>query len=110
MVGTTTGQSTLTVNGHVSTDGTAPALTSCGTSPSIRVGSTDTAGEVTEGSVSTGCTITFASAYTTAPFCTVTMQSGLSGSYTVSTTAITVTNIGALSSTKINYNCIAPNF
>ena len=106
-IGTTTPASTLTINGHIGTDGGAPALTSCGTSPSIVVGSTDTAGEVTEGSVSTGCTITFKTAYARAPFCTVSEQSGLAASYTISASAITLTNIGALSSTKIDYHCIS---
>jgi hypothetical protein len=106
-IGTTTPASTLTVNGHIGTDGLAPALTSCGTSPSIVAGSTDTAGEVTEGSISTGCTITFKVAYTRAPFVTVTAQSGLVFTYTVSASAITITNVGALSSTKLNYHVIS---
>lgn len=106
-IGTTTPSSKLTVFGHVGTDGAIPALTSCGTSPAITLGSTDTAGEITEGSGATGCTITFASAYTTTPFCTVTEQSGLAASYTISTSTITITNIGALSNTKINYVCVS---
>ena len=106
-IGTTTPASTLTVNGHIGTDGLAPALTSCGTSPSIVAGSTDTAGEVTEGSISTGCTITFKVAYTRAPFVTVTAQSGLVFTYTVSASAITITNVGALSITKLNYHVIS---
>jgi hypothetical protein len=105
-IGTTSPSSRLTVLGNIGTDGAIPTLSSCGTSPSITLGSTDTAGEITEGTVATACTITFAAAKTRAPFCTVTDQSGLGMSYTVSNTAITITNIGALSSTKINYICI----
>ena len=48
-----------------------------------------------------------ANAYARAPFAVVTDQSGLGLSYTVSNTAITITNIGALSSTKINYIVVA---
>ena len=106
-IGTTSPASKLTVNGHIGTDGAIPTLTSCGTSPAITVGSTDTAGEITEGSVATGCVVTFATAYVRTPFCTVTFQSGLAGSYVTASTSITVTNIGLLSSTKINYMCVA---
>lgn len=93
----------LTAEGHLSSTGTTPSLTSCGTSPS-RTG-TDITGTITEGSVSTGCVLTFGVAYTATPHCTLTPQSGLAFSYAVSTTAITITNIGALSSTKIDYAC-----
>jgi hypothetical protein len=105
--GTTSPVSRVTVNGHIGTDGAIPTLTSCGTSPSIVTGSTDTAGEVTEGTIATGCTITFASAYARAPFVTVTAQSGLVFSYTISASAITITNVGALSSTKLDYHVIS---
>ena len=106
-IGMTTPASTLTVNGHIGTDGLAPALTSCGTSPSIVAGSTDTAGEVTEGSLATGCTITFKTAYARAPFVTISAQSGLVFSYTISASAITITNVGALSSTILDYHVIS---
>lgn len=89
---------------HLISKGTAPALTSCGTSPTIA--GTDTAGRVTEGSVATGCVITFNKAFGATPACVVTSEAGLVFSYTTSTTAITVTNVGALSSTILNYHCI----
>jgi hypothetical protein len=108
-IGTTSPAQKLTVAGDIGFYGTIPSLTSCGTSPAIVKGSTDMAGEITEGSVATGCTITFAVAKTNAPFCTVTDQAGLVFSYVTSASAITVTNIGALSSTKMNYHCIANN-
>lgn len=106
-IGTTTPASKFTVNGHIGTDGAPPVLSSCGTSPSLTTGSTDTAGTVTQGSISTGCTITFATAYTRTPFCVVTDQAGLAFSYVLSASAITVTNIGALSSTAMSYHCTA---
>lgn len=85
---------------------TAPALTSCGTSPAI-VG-TDIAGEVTMGTgAPTGCVITFNAAYTGAPFCTVTWQGTplATQTYAISTTAITTTQT-ATSSNKLDYHCI----
>lgn len=87
---------------HVISNSTAPALTSCGTSPAV-VGS-DVAGVVTTGSAATTCTITFARTYTTAPSCyflptgTATMPV-----YTVSATAITVAT--DIASTVYNYGC-----
>jgi len=100
--------SLTTLNGHVaSVTATAPALTSCGTSPTI-VGS-DAAGTVTMGTASpTGCVITFATAYTAAPSCTVSWQATplASQSYSVSTTAITLVQTGT-SSNLVNYTCVA---
>ena len=106
-IGTTASGSKLTVSGHIGTLGTIPTLTSAGTGATITTGSTDTAGEITEGTLATGAVITFATAYTNAPFVTVVSESGLVFSYTVSNTAITITNIGALSSTKLTYHCVA---
>lgn len=110
---TTIGNSTTTftflTNGHITSTSTSntPVLSSCGTTPSI-VGS-DAAGTVTVGSVAaTGCTITFANAYVNAPACTVTEQTGSVTnvfSYTLSTTAIVVSQTG-LTSDKLNYVCI----
>jgi hypothetical protein len=84
--------------------GNSPALSSCGTSPSIA--GTDVAGQVTMGTGSpTGCTITFNVAYTNVPYCMVTWQSNLASmAYTVSNSAITLTQTGT-SSNKVNYAC-----
>lgn len=86
-----------------SSTATTPVLSTCGTSPII-VGN-DTAGTVTEGTVASGCTITFTVPYVVAPHCVVSYQSGLSASYTTTASALTITNIGALSSTNIDYHC-----
>ena len=87
---------------------TPPALTSCnqgGGSPTI-VG-TDTAGEVTTGTLATSCVFTFNAPYNSAPFCTVTWQASLaSTAYTVSNSAITFTQT-ATTGEKVNYHCIA---
>jgi hypothetical protein len=89
---------------HLKAGGTAPALTSCGTSPTIA--GTDTAGTITEGSAASGCTATFNKAFAATPYCVMSSQGGLGFTYAVSTTAITITNVGALSSTKVDYHCL----
>lgn len=90
-------------------NGTAPALTSCGTgSPAIT--GTDVAGIVTAGTAATGCVITFNKAYTSTPFCTVTWQGTplLTQSYTISASAITLTQTST-SGDLINYMCVGQN-
>lgn len=105
-IATTSPQSKLTINGDIGTDGVAVTVSSCGTGATVTVGSTDTAGEITEGTLATGCTINFSSTKTRAPFCTTSSEAGLAFSFSQSTSALTVTNIGALSSSKIDYICI----
>jgi hypothetical protein len=86
--------------------GAAPAVTGTGT-PTIVAASTDTAGEVTAGASGTSVVITFAVAKTNAPFCVVTPQTGgiVSFAYTISTTAITITQT-ATSGDLIDYVCV----
>lgn len=87
--------------------GTAPALTTCGTSPVIN--GTDLAGTVTMGTGSpTGCVITFNVAYPFAPHCVVTWIATplASQSYATSATAITLTQTGT-SSNVVKYVCLA---
>jgi hypothetical protein len=95
------------VSGHVEYTGTAPALSSCGTSPSI-VGN-DMVGRVTVGtSASTTCALTFNVAFTNAPICfaqdetsAVTVRAT-----TVSTTAVTFTASASMTaSDKLSYRC-----
>ncbi|MBI3678476.1 MAG: hypothetical protein HY243_17855 [Proteobacteria bacterium] len=88
----------------IKTRGTAATVSSCGTSPSIS--GTDLAGEVTVGTgTPTSCTISFTSTKTNAPYCVVSDQSTLASfTYTISTTAITITQT-ANSSNKIDYVC-----
>lgn len=98
---------TIDTNKHFQANGAPPSLTSCGTLPTIA--GSDYAGEVTMGTgTPTGCVITFAAAYAGVPYCTVTWQATplASQSYTVSATAITLTQT-ATSSNKVNYNCTA---
>jgi hypothetical protein len=88
---------------HVLSTGPAPALTSCGTSPSIA--GSDFFGTVTPGTQPlTTCNVTFAKAYLTAPGCMVTNQTSPATSpiaYVLFTTGIQVTTTGG----KLNYFC-----
>jgi hypothetical protein len=93
-----------TVNewGHIVAQGTAPGLTTCGTSPTIT--GSDSAGYFTTGSGATTCTITFSRTWTVAPSCVVeTSGSATEPTYTVSATAITTTV--DIASTKYFYIC-----
>lgn len=108
-IGTSTPVSKLTVNGDIGTDGLPPVVSLCGTGAVLTAGSTDTAGEVMEGTLATGCTITFKAAKSFAPFCTASSEAGLAFSFTQSASALTMTNIGALSSTKVDYICVQNN-
>lgn len=82
--------------GHKYTQGPVPVLTSCGTSPTITGNDKDMV--ITVGSVSaTGCTITFAHTYITAPRVNITNRSMSitnAMTYTVSATQIVVSQIG----------------
>lgn len=99
-------QWTAIFSNHPRTTGTAPALTSCGTSPTI-VG-TDSVGTVTTGTgTPTGCVITFAAAYAAAPYCVVAWRTNIASMiYAISTTAITLTQT-ATDSTVVDYMCVA---
>lgn len=97
-------------DGHwLTANTTAPALTSCG-GGSPTISGTDHAGTVTMGTTATGCVITFATAYLTAPHCTVTWRATplASQSFTVSTAAITLTQTST-SSNLIDYICFGLN-
>ncbi len=85
--------------------GTAPTLTSCGTSPSIPSNATDSVGQFTAGSATTACTLTFNQAYASAPICTVApIGNGTFPTYSTSTTAISFTTL--IASGTYYYNCL----
>lgn len=91
--------------GHIFASSTNPVLSSCGTGPTM-VGS-DQHGTVTAGSAANGCTVTFGVPYPSAPTCTVAdeTQSVVNAfAYTVSATAITVTETG-LGGTLFDFIC-----
>lgn len=94
--------------GHLITTGTAPAVTACGTSPSIS--GNDKAGVVTigTGGTATSCTLTFAVAYTAVPHCFVNDRTEIlqvNGTPTTSTLTITKT-IAFSASSVIDYMCV----
>jgi hypothetical protein len=85
----------------------APAVSSCGSSPSIDAHANNKSGTVTAGTGTVAsCTITLAgSGYTTWNHCRVTSQSAESSfAYSYTLTAITVTAT-SLTSDKIDYDC-----
>lgn len=104
----TTGPTGDTVWGssHLISTGAPPVLTGCGGGSPTITGS-DLAGTVVTGTTATGCIITFARAFAAAPTCVLSPASGVlaSFSYTISTTAITVTQTSSSGNT-ITYICI----
>jgi hypothetical protein len=94
---------------HIASGSTAtnniPVLSNGGASPVLKAGSTDTAGQFSSTSGTTTLTATFGTAWTTAPACIVQEQGGtVAPTYTVSTTAITITVMVA--ATNYNYLCV----
>lgn len=98
---------TIQLNGHAKTVGAAPAVSSCGVSPSVA--GNDVAGRVTigTGGVASSCTLTFNQPFTTAPSCVVNDESTsllLKATATTTTLTITATLFGA--SDLITYHCL----
>ena len=92
------------MNGPLRFGGALPALSACGTGPSV-VGNSQY-GTVTMGTGSpTGCVITFAVPFAADPVCQVTWQANLAAmGYTHTASALTLTQT-ATSSNKVDYNC-----
>jgi hypothetical protein len=103
---TLTADSRLQVAGHITSEGTAPTVSACGTTPSIY--GTDTAGKVITGSgVITSCTLTFALGWSIAPVCMVGDETAIQlirGAST--TTTLIITSATAITSHLISYICI----
>jgi hypothetical protein len=93
--------------GHLSSGGSIPSVGTCGTSPSIRTGSTDTVGQITTGSTATtSCVITFATAYAAAPSCVATPEGAAnSGLFVTGATGSLTLTYSSATSLKINYVC-----
>jgi hypothetical protein len=92
--------------GHKIFGGSAPALTACGTSPTI-VGN-DMVGTITVGTTATGCTMTFNKAWNQAPVCVYSNQNMSITSaltYTETATALTFSQAAGFSSNVVNYHC-----
>lgn len=98
-VATSTASATTTVfaidnSGHQITGGATPGVSACGTSPTIA--GNDTNWRVQVGSVlASSCTITFAAAFTTAPVCNVTQETGTAVAVVASSTPTAVVISGA---------------
>ncbi len=96
-------------NGNLISSGTLPTVSSCGTSPSIDVGATNTAGTINTGSGSpTACTLTFANGgFLSTPTCVVSddLSTAEPAVTSRSATAITMTIGAALNSGHIFYIC-----
>lgn len=99
--------SILEVAGHITTEGTAPTLSLCGTTPAI-VGN-DSAGTITIGTgVTTACTVTFAASFANAPACVITGDN-TAVTYAItarSTTAFTFSSSADMASDVVAYICI----
>ena len=92
--------------GHMSTSGTAPTFTSCGTTPAIT--GDDNTGTITVGTgVVTACTIAFNATWNAAPACVLSTSSAAIGSSVsaVSVTAVTFTFAADLSAGTVYYQC-----
>jgi hypothetical protein len=95
-------------DGTLLTSGGTPSVSSCGTSPTLASGSTDTAGIINVGSgVVTSCTLTFSTAMSSAPSCVVstslaTVVAGISTTTSAATIALSV----SLGSGNIHYHCL----
>ncbi len=94
------------VNNHTLFAGSAPTISSCGTSPTD-TNSTDNAGVITTGTGNvSSCTATFATVFTNVPSCRVFTNSNASSAWlsSVSTTAFTV-RLSQSGATKLYYSC-----
>jgi hypothetical protein len=90
---------------HITGGGAAPALSSCGGSPTIS--GTDLAGTVTTGTAAAACTITFVAAYASAPRCVVTARAGANQASTTYTTSTSALTLSAAAATAVyDYVCI----
>ena len=95
-------------NNHLLFTGSAPAPSTCGSSPSMGTGSVDNAGTVVVGSGSvTACTLTFATSFTNAPSCVADTDTALAFAYVsaVSGSAVTFTLAASVGSGHIYYHC-----
>lgn len=77
----------------------SPALSGCGTSPTLTAGSSDSIGSVLVGSTPTLCTITFATPFAAAPFCIV------GGAITVITVSATVLTFNGTAGDVVAWIC-----
>lgn len=101
----------LSVAGFINTSTTTaypvPALSSCGTSPSLSLGSTDTSGKITVGGGTvTSCTLTFGTEKGKAPACTILSDTAMtSPAGATTTTTFTVSAGATFNGNVIMFSC-----
>lgn len=91
----------------VASNNSVPVVSACGTG-ALATGSSDTAGEVTA-TGATGCTLTFGTAYASAPSCVTLNETVPSRAYTAAITATAITLASLTAADKVSYICIAKN-
>jgi hypothetical protein len=118
-IGSTTCSNPLSVTGassvttHALNSSGVPAASTCGTTPAVTANSSNAAGQFTTGTgTPTACTITFANAYPTAAFCTISPANAAASGAGVlpyvsatSASAFTITMAVGTSSAAFNYVC-----
>jgi hypothetical protein len=100
----------LTVKDYIQTTiGTTPTIGTCGTSPAIGVGSTDSNGFMTVGTggIATSCAITFGHTWTRAPSCVCNNQGAILLLRAVATTTVLTCDAATpiTASGRIDYHC-----
>jgi len=111
VTGKTTHTGGTTTVGHAGYTGTAPAVSSCGASPTILAGSTDMGGQITLGAATTTtCTYTFNQTWAAKPFCVCSNASNVTSSEAMtgcdgSTTTLTITAVSGTTAGIFNYHC-----
>ena len=96
----------VNLKAHQSFTGATPALSSCGTAPTIS--GNDTLGVITIGTGTvTACTVTFATAWLAAPVCTTVTSTAILGEAitTLNTTTLTLGFSGSLAGGTVYYQC-----
>lgn len=87
----------------ISQQGAGPAISACGTG-TLATGSSDTAGTFTA-TGATGCTLTFAVPFATAPSCTVTEMTVNTAARTTAVTTTTLVVASGTSGSTYSYIC-----
>ena len=105
---TTANRQIAKTDGTALSNGGAPSVSSCGGSPSLESGASDTAGIIDVGSgIVTSCTVTFSQAMAAAPSCVVASSlPSVTAGVSTSTAALTVALSITLGGGKIYYVCV----
>jgi hypothetical protein len=105
------GTNWITIASSLKDTATLPTLGTCGTSPTIRAGSTNSAGQIssTGTGASTSCIMTFATCgFAAAPFCVAAPEGAANTGLFVTTTTTTLT-FTYTSGTALKFNYICSN-